>query len=110
MKKGNLTYQDTITHTVICGSSLISLAIAALMSYAGTIWFVIDTIDAITPWTICLAIAVVFVVGGMMLSASIIVILLITFFIDEYFEHKWESKHEETYNEMINNSTPTDVD
>ena len=67
------------------------------MSYAGTIWFVIDTIDAITPWTICLAIAVVFVVGSMILSTLITVVLLITFFIDEYFAQKWESKHEETY-------------
>ena len=77
--------------TTICVFTLFVMTFGCYISSAYLVW---NWFGTISITTIPLVVLLVFVIGSMMLSFCIMIVLLITFVIDEHFERRWEKTHE----------------
>ena len=94
MKKTQTTYSDSITHNVITLACMIMLVVMVIGCFIMSAYMVNSWFDTISMFTIPLVVLLVVVISGIMISFGIMIILLTTFVIDEYFERRWEKTHE----------------
>ena len=94
MKKTQTTYSDSITHSIITLARMIMLVVMTIGCFIMSTYMVNSWFDTISIFTIPLVVLLVVVISGIMISFGIMIILLTTFVIDEWFERRWEKTHE----------------
>lgn len=94
MKQQNQTYHDTFIHNMITTMSVSALVVMTFGCYITSTYLVWNWFDTISMITIPLVVLLIVVVGSMMMSVCIMIVLLISFVIDEHFERRWEKTHE----------------